>query len=97
MPRHIPQLLYIGVGLVVACWGILFLARIDLHQCPSLCRTFWRARVSRPRPLRHSRSLAAAAPQAELHLLPCGHNDCPQAWTVIHAFLEHHGILEGRR
>ena len=48
-------------------------------------------------PTQHSRILAAAAPQAELHLLPCGHNDCPQAWTVIHAFLEHHGILEGTR
>ena len=46
-------------------------------------------------PAQHSRTLAAAAPQAELHLLPCGHNDCPQAWTVIRAFLEHHDILDG--
>ena len=46
-------------------------------------------------PAQHSRTLATAAPQAELHLLPCGHNDCPQAWTVIRAFLEHHDILDG--
>ncbi len=41
------------------------------------------------------RPFAAAAPQAELHLLPCGHNDCAQAWTVIRDFLERHGILDG--
>jgi fermentation-respiration switch protein FrsA (DUF1100 family) len=41
----------------------------------------------------HSRALAAAAHRAELHLLPCGHNDCPQAWPLIRPFLEHHGIL----
>ncbi|HVT60115.1 MAG TPA: alpha/beta hydrolase [Thermoanaerobaculia bacterium] len=41
----------------------------------------------------HSRALAAAAHQTELHLLPCGHNDCPEAWPLIHTFLEHHGIL----
>ncbi len=42
---------------------------------------------------RHSRVLAAAARHAELHLLPCGHNDCAQAWPLIHAFLERHGLL----
>jgi fermentation-respiration switch protein FrsA (DUF1100 family) len=41
----------------------------------------------------HSQALAAAADQAELHLLPCGHNDCPQAWPLIHTFLARHGIL----
>ena len=46
-------------------------------------------------PTQHSLTLAAAAPQAELHLLPCGHNDCAQAWTVIRDFLERHGILDG--
>lgn len=45
----------------------------------------------------HGRALAAAAHQAELHLLPCGHNDCPQAWPLIHAFLERHGILPRTR
>lgn len=42
----------------------------------------------------HGRALAAAARQAELHLLPCGHNDCPRAWGLIHAFLERHGLLD---
>jgi fermentation-respiration switch protein FrsA (DUF1100 family) len=44
-------------------------------------------------PTRHSQILAGAAPQAELHLLPCGHNDCPPAWPLIRVFLEQHGIL----
>lgn len=41
----------------------------------------------------HSQALAAAAPRAELHLLACGHNDCPRAWPLIHAFLDRHGLL----
>jgi hypothetical protein len=36
----------------------------------------------------HGRALAAAAPQAELRLLPCGHNDCPRAWGVVRGFVE---------
>jgi fermentation-respiration switch protein FrsA (DUF1100 family) len=40
----------------------------------------------------HSQALARAAPQAELHLLPCGHNDCPRAWDLVGAFLRHHGL-----
>jgi uncharacterized protein len=42
---------------------------------------------------RHSQALAAEAPQAELHLLPCGHNDCLREWPLIHAFLQRHGLL----
>jgi len=45
----------------------------------------------------HSQALAAAASQAELHLLPCGHNDCPREWPLIHAFLERHGLLPTQR
>jgi fermentation-respiration switch protein FrsA (DUF1100 family) len=41
----------------------------------------------------HSQALAAAAPRAELHLLSCGHNDCPREWELIHSFLERHGLL----
>jgi pimeloyl-ACP methyl ester carboxylesterase len=41
----------------------------------------------------HSQALAAAARQAELHLLDCGHNDCPRPWPLIHAFLDRHGLL----
>ncbi|MGE5232990.1 MAG: hypothetical protein ACM3OB_02680 [Acidobacteriota bacterium] len=39
------------------------------------------------------RALAAAAPQAELHLLHCGHNDCPREWPLVLDFLERHEIL----
>ena len=38
-------------------------------------------------PPAHSRTLAAAAPHAELHFLPCGHNDCPRAWELARPFL----------
>jgi fermentation-respiration switch protein FrsA (DUF1100 family) len=40
----------------------------------------------------HGRALAAAAPQAEFHLLPCGHNNCPRAWGLIDAFLGRNGL-----
>lgn len=43
-------------------------------------------------PPTHSRTLAAAAPQAELHLLRCGHNDCPRAWDLVRHFLRRHGL-----
>lgn len=43
-------------------------------------------------PPAHSRTLAANAPQAELHFLPCGHNDCPRAWELIRPFLRRHGL-----
>lgn len=39
-------------------------------------------------PPSHSRTLAAAAPHAELHFLPCGHNDCPRAWELVRPFLQ---------
>ena len=42
---------------------------------------------------RHSQALAAAAHQAELHLLPCGHNDCPRPWPLVHGFLKRCGLL----
>ena len=41
----------------------------------------------------HARALAAAAPRAELHLLPCGHNDCPRPWSQVLGFLAVHGLL----
>jgi fermentation-respiration switch protein FrsA (DUF1100 family) len=44
-------------------------------------------------PTRHGRALAAAAPQAELHLLPCGHNDCPRPWPILEDFLRRDRIL----
>jgi fermentation-respiration switch protein FrsA (DUF1100 family) len=42
-------------------------------------------------PFEHGRALAAAVPGAELHALPCGHNDCPRPWEIIEAFLKAHG------
>ena len=38
-------------------------------------------------PVDHGRRLAGSVPEAELELLPCGHNDCPRAWARILAFL----------
>lgn len=45
---------------------------------------------------RHSQALAAVARRAELHLLPCGHNDCPRPWPQIRSFLDRHGLLPAR-
>ena len=37
-------------------------------------------------PAKHGRELAAAG-DGELHMLPCGHNDCPRSWDLILDFL----------
>ena len=44
-------------------------------------------------PVAHGRALAQAAPAAELHVLPCGHNDCPLQWSLIRSFLEREALL----
>lgn len=36
----------------------------------------------------HARELAAASPRSQLHLLPCGHNDCPRRWDLVGPFLD---------
>jgi len=41
----------------------------------------------------HARALHAAAPASELHLAPCGHNDCPRPWPIVGRFLARHGTL----
>jgi fermentation-respiration switch protein FrsA (DUF1100 family) len=38
-------------------------------------------------PVAHARALQAAAAHAELHVLPCGHNDCAQPWELLEKFL----------
>jgi fermentation-respiration switch protein FrsA (DUF1100 family) len=43
-------------------------------------------------PPSHSRTLAGVAPHAELHFLPCGHNDCPRAWELVRPFLQRIGL-----
>ena len=44
-------------------------------------------------PVDHARRLHAAAPGSELHVLPCGHNDCPRPWRLLGSFLEKHRLL----
>jgi len=44
-------------------------------------------------PVEHGRQLARAAPAAELHVLPCGHNDCPLQLSLVSSFLERNGLL----
>jgi fermentation-respiration switch protein FrsA (DUF1100 family) len=38
-------------------------------------------------PLAHARALHEAAKDAELIVLPCGHNDCAEPWERIVPFL----------
>lgn len=48
-------------------------------------------------PPHHARALAAAASNATLKFLPCGHNDCPRPWADVRAFLDQHDLLIPRR
>lgn len=43
-------------------------------------------------PPSHGRALAERAPDGELVLLNCGHNDCPRPWPYVGAFLVNAGI-----
>jgi len=44
-------------------------------------------------PVEHARRLHAAAPGSELHMIPCGHNDCPRPWSILTDFLAEHRLL----
>jgi hypothetical protein len=44
-------------------------------------------------PVDHARRLHAAAPDSELHLMACGHNDCPRPWATLSGFLGRHDLL----
>jgi len=44
-------------------------------------------------PVEQARALHAVSPGSELHVLPCGHNDCPRPWPVLLNFLERNGLL----
>ena len=44
-------------------------------------------------PVAHGRALHDAARQGTLHVLACGHNDCPRPWDEIDRFLAAHGLL----
>ncbi len=43
-------------------------------------------------PVAHAHALLAAAPHARLHLLSCGHNDCPPQWELVRSFLSEIGV-----
>lgn len=43
-------------------------------------------------PVAHAQALKAAAPAAELHVLPCGHNNCPRQWELVLGFLAANGV-----
>ncbi len=55
-------------------------------------------RYDRTIPPSHSEALAEAAPQAELVLWECGHNDCPPswmaAWDKVTQFLRSEGLID---
>jgi uncharacterized protein len=44
-------------------------------------------------PVSHAEGLAAAAPQAKLAWLDCGHNDCPPHWELLLGFLAENGVF----
>jgi pimeloyl-ACP methyl ester carboxylesterase len=44
-------------------------------------------------PVAHARRLAEAAPDAELEIVQCGHNDCARPWDRIARFLRARGLL----
>lgn len=44
-------------------------------------------------PVEHARRLREAAPEAELHLMDCGHNDCQRPWDRVLEFLRGHALL----
>lgn len=44
-------------------------------------------------PPAEAKTLQAGARAAELHWLPCGHNDCPRPWPSVLSFLASHGLL----
>jgi len=43
-------------------------------------------------PVAHAHALERASSGAELHLMDCGHNDCPPHWELLLSFLESNGV-----
>jgi pimeloyl-ACP methyl ester carboxylesterase len=43
-------------------------------------------------PVAHAQALKSAAPWAELHLMGCGHNNCPPHWELLLGFLVSNGV-----
>ncbi|HKU90608.1 MAG TPA: alpha/beta fold hydrolase [Steroidobacteraceae bacterium] len=46
-------------------------------------------------PVAHAHALQAARPAAELHVLQCGHNNCPRQWELVLSFLTANGVCRG--
>jgi len=46
-------------------------------------------------PVANAHALKAVAPNAALHLLDCGHNDCPPQWELVLSFLAGNGVCRG--
>lgn len=44
-------------------------------------------------PIEHARELVRLVPNARLHEVDCGHNDCPRQWTLIRGWLNGGGGL----
>ncbi len=44
-------------------------------------------------PVAHAQALKAASPAAELHVLACGHNNCPPQWELVLSFLTANGVF----
>lgn len=44
-------------------------------------------------PAAESKALHEAAPDSTLHLIACGHNDCPRPWGMMRSFLDQRGIV----
>jgi uncharacterized protein len=49
--------------------------------------------LDRSIPVAQARELHAASPGSELHVLPCGHNDCPRPSEILLRFLAERGLL----
>jgi fermentation-respiration switch protein FrsA (DUF1100 family) len=47
-------------------------------------------------PFEHALELEAAARDARLQPIACGHNDCPRPWTTVRTFLRDAGLLADR-
>jgi fermentation-respiration switch protein FrsA (DUF1100 family) len=43
-------------------------------------------------PVTHAYALQQAATRATLHVLDCGHNDCPRQWELVLGFLAQNGV-----
>jgi pimeloyl-ACP methyl ester carboxylesterase len=48
-------------------------------------------------PIAHAHAMQAALPNAELHVFPCGHNNCPRHWELVLGFLARNGVCRAHQ